>query len=294
MGTVFQRFLHQHPWQLYVRRNPQDGAVKLSDLISVRQFQNLDLYNEYYRVMGVNRQCGIALPVPPPTFIPIALNRSGQDFSERDRLLLTLIGPHLHQAFNNTCALAALNDACAALSRSLERCYKGVMVLSRDSRIDWITDRARILLGRYCGDDRLTARRLPARCQQWLSHQRARWSASDTVPSPLMPFDLHGELGTLTIRLLPEPDRDVLLFEEHRAAGSHTALNMDGLTHRETDVLHWVAQGKSNFEIGAILDLSPRTIQKHLERVFLKLGVENRTSAAMRYRELVERLQMEA
>ena len=53
-----------------------------------------------------------------------------------------------------------------------------------------------------------------------------------------------------------------------------------GLTTREAEVLVWVARGKSNRDIGEILGLSPRTVNKHLEQVFSKLGVENRASAA--------------
>jgi DNA-binding CsgD family transcriptional regulator len=42
----------------------------------------------------------------------------------------------------------------------------------------------------------------------------------------------------------------------------------------------WIARGKANRDIGEILNLSPRTVNKHLEQIFSKLGVENRTSAA--------------
>lgn len=54
------------------------------------------------------------------------------------------------------------------------------------------------------------------------------------------------------------------------------------LTARESEVLLWVSRGKSNREIGEILDISPRTVNKHLEQIFQKLGVENRASAAAR------------
>jgi DNA-binding CsgD family transcriptional regulator len=47
-------------------------------------------------------------------------------------------------------------------------------------------------------------------------------------------------------------------------------------------VLDWAAGGKTNADIAAILDLSPRTIEKHLEHVYEKLGVETRTAAALR------------
>jgi len=52
------------------------------------------------------------------------------------------------------------------------------------------------------------------------------------------------------------------------------------VTDREAEVLLWIARGKSNRDIAEILDLSPRTVNKHLEQIYAKLGVENRTSAA--------------
>jgi DNA-binding NarL/FixJ family response regulator len=52
------------------------------------------------------------------------------------------------------------------------------------------------------------------------------------------------------------------------------------LTEREVEVLQWVACGKTNRDIGDILGLSPRTVNKHLEHVYVKLGVETRTAAA--------------
>jgi len=54
------------------------------------------------------------------------------------------------------------------------------------------------------------------------------------------------------------------------------------LTPREREVLDWVAAGKTSRDIAAILGASPRTIEKHLERIYDKLGVETRTAAAMR------------
>jgi DNA-binding CsgD family transcriptional regulator len=53
-----------------------------------------------------------------------------------------------------------------------------------------------------------------------------------------------------------------------------------GLTPREREVVCWLARGKSNAEIGAILGISSATVGKHLEHIYPKLGVENRTAAA--------------
>jgi DNA-binding CsgD family transcriptional regulator len=53
-----------------------------------------------------------------------------------------------------------------------------------------------------------------------------------------------------------------------------------GLTTREGEVLSWLSKGKTNRDIAQILGLSPRTVDKHLEQMYSKLGVENRTAAA--------------
>jgi DNA-binding NarL/FixJ family response regulator len=64
-----------------------------------------------------------------------------------------------------------------------------------------------------------------------------------------------------------EGDAERLLAERH------------GLTSREAEVLVWISRGKQNREISEILHISPRTVNKHLEQVFEKMGVENRASA---------------
>ena len=55
---------------------------------------------------------------------------------------------------------------------------------------------------------------------------------------------------------------------------------LDSLTSREREVLHWVCECKTDAEIGGILGISVHTVSKHLQRVFKKLGVENRMAAA--------------
>jgi DNA-binding CsgD family transcriptional regulator len=55
-----------------------------------------------------------------------------------------------------------------------------------------------------------------------------------------------------------------------------------GLTVREGEVMHWLSRGKTDSEIAALLAISPRTVHKHLEHIYVKLGVETRTAAVMR------------
>ena len=67
-----------------------------------------------------------------------------------------------------------------------------------------------------------------------------------------------------------------------RAGLAGLRLNTSELTAREREVLHWLAAGKTDREIGVLLVCSHRTVQKHLQRVYVKLGVETRTAAVMR------------
>ena len=79
--------------------------------------------------------------------------------------------------------------------------------------------------------------------------------------------------------LFREADSICLLLEQSSAVAAGNGRGR-ALTERQTEVLVWVARGKTNAEIGQILSLKTGTIGKYLERIFPKLGVENRTAAA--------------
>ena len=87
--------------------------------------------------------------------------------------------------------------------------------------------------------------------------------------------------GALLVRRFAEAGRDdtvMLVLEEEFAPPGPAALIALGLTVRQAEVVYWVAQGKSNAETALILGTSPRTVDKHMERIFQRLGIENRAS----------------
>ena len=89
----------------------------------------------------------------------------------------------------------------------------------------------------------------------------------------------------LTCSLHPASAEDewlIVLTESSNGAAVEALSLQFRLTAREAEVLYWVAQGKTNRDIGDILGTRPKTITKHLEHVFEKLGVETRTAAAAR------------
>lgn len=105
--------------------------------------------------------------------------------------------------------------------------------------------------------------------------------ADDYLTKPVTEDDL---LATVRARLA----RAATVEERARTSAavkpdfsSHTPLLSLGLTEREAEVLLWVAQGKSNGDIGTILGISEPTAKKHVSNLFEKLGVESRSAAAV-------------
>jgi len=98
------------------------------------------------------------------------------------------------------------------------------------------------------------------------------------------------ELGGVRARRVTESDQQVTIVALSRdsAQAPATGWSPPSLTARESEVLLWVSRGKTNRDIADILGMSPRTVNKHLEHIFEKLGVETRTAAAAAARHLIE------
>lgn len=93
-----------------------------------------------------------------------------------------------------------------------------------------------------------------------------------------------GSDGALMVRRFAERERNdlqMLVLEERGAPPGPAALIRLGLTAREAEVLYWIAQGKSNPDIATILGANVRTVHKHVEHIFQKLGLETRNAATL-------------
>ena len=100
----------------------------------------------------------------------------------------------------------------------------------------------------------------------------------DYVPKPVRPLEVVARVGAHL-----RSARHAVQARNALDALGHASIALRfRLTAREAEVLYWVAQGKTNRDIGEILGTSPKTVTKHLEHVFEKLGVETRTAAAAR------------
>ncbi len=269
--------MRQHPLIHHHSEKRDDRVLKISDFLTMRQFKRSGLYQEFFRRMNLDHQIAFVLPESKPLLIGVALNRKRPDFSERERSILALLRPHLIQAYRNAKAVSEMRAETAAINRALGAVKNAVVVADPDGRIRSMTALAEKYLRAYFGREFKT-QSLPDSVQRWATQQRR------IIEQLEVPSSLSIELGhaRLQLRLVPDGGQRVVLLTEQCSTFDSEPLEKLGLTAREAEVLAWVAHGRTNADIAQILDLSARTVQKHLEHIFEKLGVESRTAAAAR------------
>ncbi|MCJ2021380.1 MULTISPECIES: DNA-binding response regulator [unclassified Methylobacterium] len=177
--------------------------------------------------------------------------------------ILARIRVHLASARAAQSARAALDTAGRTL-----------FAVAENGTVLWSTPQAgRLLAGLVADPSGVFV--LPLRARDWLR------GCLDGVAAPLTLTDRDGAAIALSF-IGRTPDEVLLrLSREEPALGVERLRARLPITGREAEVLLWLARGKSSRDIGEILGLSHRTVTKHLEGIYAKLGVENRTAASI-------------
>ena len=179
LRQAFFRHAHEHPSIAHLQKTRDAEAVKTSDFLPQRKWCELGLYHEFYKKLEIQYQLTIGAELPGSGFMFTAISRKDRDFSEEERLLLTLFRPHFLRAY-----------------------------------------------------------------------RRARGNGSNGVHAA-----------------------------QNGALQSPADVPELGLSAREAEVLFWIAQGKTNVEIAAILGVSIFTIKTHVKSIFARLDVNTRSAA---------------
>jgi DNA-binding response OmpR family regulator/DNA-binding CsgD family transcriptional regulator len=154
-----------------------------------------------------------------------------------------------------------------------------LLATDRKGRFLWCTPKAKQLLAELFPAHSDQEASLPAALVEQLMHLRQEGHKSQARSL----LETGGRRLEISVLSPIGPDELLFRLTEITTNGDEQVLQQSlSLTGRESEVLLWISRGKSNREIGEILSISPRTVNKHLEQIFVKLGVENRASAAAR------------
>jgi DNA-binding NarL/FixJ family response regulator len=154
-----------------------------------------------------------------------------------------------------------------------------LLAVDRQGAVLWATPQAQKLLSDNLAPGAAGELVLPPLMQQWLEQAQENRTGSKMPATVAFPDN-----ERLRLQYMGKLGPNELLLRMAKEAGTNTPpaefSSELGLTSREGEVLSWLAKGKTNRDIAQILGLSPRTVDKHLEQIYAKLGVENRTAAA--------------
>src|SRR2546426_1611803 len=140
------------------------------------------------------------------------------------------------------------------VERALSRLNLGLLVLTPDGKVRLATPGAVQQLTKYLGDGFQPGNRLPDSLWRWIRQQKNIPNRVDDISLPRTPLILERERKRLVMRLVSDLDQILLLLEEQPTTIKYDSVVPFGLSRREAQVLVWVARGKTNKEIGVILE----------------------------------------
>lgn len=232
----------------------------ISDYVASRELRRMPIWCEQYRLEGINYWLDMGLPMRRGhSRVFIAVSRT-RDFGEREKLLLELLEPHLERRALDVERTAAAVDALASIAEAGDDMQDVVLATARGT-IEFASPRSRELLRRYFG------------------------IANGTLPPALRSGCVVGRAaaGRLTVRTARVDNLLVVLLGEDDA-------RIERLTTRQREILALAAEGLTDPQIGERLGIAAATVNKHLESVYDRLEVHNRTAAAGRYRRSIRAL----
>jgi DNA-binding CsgD family transcriptional regulator len=276
-NKAWAEHIGSHPVINYFQATNDGRPYAISDFLSEESFHDTGIYQHFYRHLGAEDQLSFVLP-HPDLLVGIALNREVRGFSRDDHRLANLLRPFLLQAYRNAAAFDRSRLLLDEMNTRMEADGEGLVLCDADGRLVDRTPGAADLLQRW----------FPSTAPTQMPSALADWLAVRGRIGPSWPLILDRDGARLLARRLPGP-HDALtsvLLTEPPIGRARNALLAVGLTGRQADVVAIMAEGASNADIAERLDISIRTVDKHLQRAFDKLGVENRTAAANLVRQL--------
>ncbi len=274
---TYADYLPENPLSQHVLQTKDGSARRISDFIAQDELHALGLYEHVLRPLGIEYQLGFTLPAPRPLRIGVALSRTHDDFTDDECDLVNAVRPHLIQIYRTIQLLDEYKTVIAGIASVLHDEGRAFVVV-HDGRAVTTAGPASDMLNRYF--EPTGTGRLPAPVESWIADaNRSRRANGAPQLTPPLACERNGRrlvLRYVTARV----DQPQLIWLEERSIEPDVSALLDlGLTKREAEILHAVIQGHDVPVIAHDLDVRERTVHKHLQNVYRKLGVNSRAAA---------------
>jgi len=275
--------LRDHPVFAHHVDTGDPQAYRITDFVSQQRFEETALYDVAFRPTSV--RAGIVMFLEARASVHAALSfQRDANFSDQELRVTQLLRPHFAMARQNILALEAARDRGRRFAAQVTIDF--IVIVERRARE--FAGRSSQLLSTYFPRTERGPTGLPDIVDRWLRSVEDSLAHADRPVGTLAPFVADAPGRQLVIRPLIDAPEAILLLEERLTALDDALRTNLPLSKREREVLLWVSEGKTARDIAAILDVSPRTVHKHLENIYGKLGVANRVAAIREVYRLAE------
>jgi DNA-binding CsgD family transcriptional regulator len=281
LRPAFLTHFADHPFAHDLPELHQTGRIiVLSDRISDRAFRRTALWNEVYIHLRARYQLAFGGPLDSSSTWCLGMNRLTRDFGPRERELARFLQPRIASVFLSLTQRERAVRAAGMTTAAFNSPDAAYLIIDREGTMLEISEAASHLLATAASGSRDHARASNLASDLSSLASRLRPPAATSTARMQSPW-IFGDVGVaqaLAMRV-DNTDTILVLLQPHDASDSPVAAA--ALSKREIEVLRWIGRGKSNAEIAAVLGISARTVAKHCESLFAKLGVENRVAAAL-------------
>lgn len=282
---VINRLSGEHP--IYKRvdfNDPGDLGFAMSDYIPPAEYRESEFVKEVFGELAMNDVLfGLLVHGQRrKAYINCYLRNRTYAFQARERfdaILLTARGVLDRMEAHNV-EMAVRQQLLTARAGS----HMAVFISKQPGEIFPLNHAAVGLAETWWGPDEAIYQLSGSRLQELEKELDDAWENPVTAKWTEVDLNLGG--GEMKVQVLPKLNGEMILM--YRVKGSEPAgeEEMSILTRRQREIMDWIAEGKTSAEAAIILGISPRTVEKHLEAVFQRLGVENRIAAMRRYLDL--------
>jgi DNA-binding CsgD family transcriptional regulator len=248
--------VRHHPSVLYFDRTGDRAARRFSDLVSHRAYQQLPLYQYFFRPFAVEHKLDVRLYASDTHILDLGWCRERRDFADSDRALVDALSPYLTAIIRRAEAGAVAAEVRQAFGLS----HREAEVLALVARAKSNPEIAGTLF--------LSV----ATVRKHVEHLYAKLGVSTRTQAVARALQARHASSNLA-----EPVMALI-----RDTGATSLVALYALTDREVQVLALARAGDTNPEIAATLRVAPETVKKHLDHVYRKLGVDGRAAATGR------------